>query len=233
MKIEDLTIKLEMSDEALKAQKKILKKAFTNEFGFWGTIILMMKVIQTAKRIRKEHPETISKARKLGKNPTKELVELTSLFLVLSKKMGKPEAYNFMRYKIIVPTAKISMPDIYQIDKLKQCEGEIFDNFKKYNVQLFKETTRQGTWKVEKFNESDDLLHFKVLNCANIELFNELGVPELGYFACHHDLAGYPIIEPIVDCEFRRPKTIADGVDYCHFHFYRKGTAPDNAHLNK
>lgn len=34
--------------------------------------------------------------------------------------------------------------------------------------------------------------------------------------------------------EFRRPCTIAkDGWDCCRFYFYRKGTAPDTAHLNK
>ena len=44
---------------------------------------------------------------------------------------------------------------------------------------------------------------------------------------------GYRVIEDDVDCEFRRLCTIAKGDDRCVFEFYRKGTAPDNAHLNK
>ena len=65
------------------------------------------------------------------------------------------------------------------------------------------------------------------------ELFGELGVPELGKFGCDHDLAGYAAIEDDVGCDFRRLCTIAKGDDRCVFEFYRKGTAPDNAHLNK
>ena len=65
-----------------------------------------------------------------------------------------------------------------------------------------------------------------------VELFNELGVPELGKFGCDHDIAGYPVIENDVNCEFRRLCTIANGDGHCLFEFYRKGTAPDNAYLN-
>jgi hypothetical protein len=81
-------------------------------------------------------------------------------------------------------------------------------------------------------NETDKLI-VTITTCANVELFSELGVPELGKFGCDHDLAGYPAIEDDVDCEFRRMCTIAKGDDSCIFEFYRKGTAPDNAHLNK
>ena len=73
----------------------------------------------------------------------------------------------------------------------------------------------------------------KITTCANVELFGEIGVPELGKFGCDHDLAGYAAIEDDVECEFRRMCTIAKGDDCCVFEFYRKGTAPDTAHLNK
>jgi hypothetical protein len=51
-------------------------------------------------------------------------------------------------------------------------------------------------------------------------------------FGCDHDVAGYPNIEEDVNCEFRRFCTLAKGSDHCLFEFYRKGTAPQNAHLN-
>lgn len=31
----------------------------------------------------------------------------------------------------------------------------------------------------------------------------------------------------------KRPCTVVKGGECCHFHFYRKGTAPDIAYLNK
>ena len=89
-----------------------------------------------------------------------------------------------------------------------------------------------GAWLMEKYQDEQDKLTIKVTTCTNVELFNELNVPELGKFGCDHDLAGYPVIEKDVDCEFRRLCTIANGDDHCLFEFYRRGTVPDNAHLN-
>ena len=107
------------------------------------------------------------------------------------------------------------------------------ENFKKFNIALFERTTRDRTWVMENFEDTKDKLTLKITTCANVELFTELGVPELGKFGCDHDLAGYPAIEDDVECEFRRMCTIAKGDDCCVFEFYREGTAPDNAHLNK
>jgi len=135
--------------------------------------------------------------------------------------------------RVPVEIAKTSMASLYQLDDLKKCEGDIFENFKKFNIAMFERTTRDGTWLMENYEDETDKLTIKITTCANVELFSELGVPELGKFGCDHDLAGYPIIEDDVDCEFRRMCTIAKGDDCCIFEFYRKGTAPDNAHLNK
>ena len=60
-----------------------------------------------------------------------------------------------------------------------------------------------------------------------LEIFTELGCPELAPFGCDHDLAGYPAITDTMHAEFRRPCTIAKGADLCEFRFYRQGTAPD------
>ena len=85
---------------------------------------------------------------------------------------------------------------------------------------------------MESYKNETDKLTIKITTCTNVKLFSELNVPELGKFGCDHDLAGYPLIEKDVDCDFRRLSTIASGDDYCLFEFYRRGTAPDNAHLN-
>jgi hypothetical protein len=119
------------------------------------------------------------------------------------------------------------------VDELKECEGDTFENFKRFNIALFQRTTRDGTWHMESYTDDPDKLTVTVTSCANVALFGELGVPELGKFGCDHDLAGYAVIEDDVGCDFRRLCTIAKGDPICVFEFYRKGTAPDNAHLNK
>ena len=129
--------------------------------------------------------------------------------------------------------APVSLPGLYQLNDLVECEGDVFDNFKKINRAMFTEIDRIGTWKNSGFNETEDLLEFKVSSCANVELFEASDCPELNTLGCDHDLAGYPLIENAVQCEFRRSCNIAKGSDCCHFHFYRKGTAPDTAHINQ
>ena len=98
---------------------------------------------------------------------------------------------------------------------------------------MFTTTDKMGTWKHNGFHETEDLLDFKVTTCANVELFEAIECPELNTLGCDHDLAGYPLIEEAVQCDFRRPCTLAKGGDCCHFQFYRKGTTPFSADLNK
>jgi hypothetical protein len=77
------------------------------------------------------------------------------------------------------------------VEDLKKCEGDTFENFKKFNIALFQRTTRDGTWHMESYTDDPDKLTVNVITCANVELWGELGVPELGKFGCDHDLAGY------------------------------------------
>jgi hypothetical protein len=183
--------------------------------------------------LRRGHPETRRKAAAISDIIEKELFTFSAMFLALAKRLGREEAYEFFKTRVINEIAQTSMSHIYQVDDLTKCEGDPFENFKKFNIALFQRTTRDGTWHMESYTDDPDKLTINVTTCANVELFGELGVPELGKFGCDHDLAGYAVIEGDVNCEFRRLCTIAKGDDRCVFEFYRKGTAPDNAHLNK
>jgi hypothetical protein len=168
----------------------------------------------------------------LVKNMDKQMVMMASLFFAIANKKGRKFAKAFME-GMMQKVASVSMPAIYQLDDLVKCEGDVFDNYKKYNRAMFTEIDRIGTWKNSGFHETKDLLEFQVTSCINVELCKAFGCPEIGGLGCVHDLAGYPLIEEAVQSDFRRLKTIDNGDDYCHFQFYRKGTAPDNAHLNK
>jgi len=129
--------------------------------------------------------------------------------------------------------AKTSMGHIYQLEDLKKCEGDVFENFKKFNIGMFQRTTRDGKWHMKYYTDEPGKLIVNIATYDNVELFGEVGVPELGKFGCDHDLVGYAGIEEDVNCDFRGFCTIAKGGDRCVFEFYRVGTAPDNAHLNK
>ncbi|MFC1693008.1 L-2-amino-thiazoline-4-carboxylic acid hydrolase [Candidatus Latescibacterota bacterium] len=235
MKVEELDkygAKLEMPKEAIKKQSKIMLSALRRQFGLWGMLSVFVDTYFLHRRLKIEHPETLKKAIALGKVVESELFIFSAMYLALAKRLGRKEAYDFFKIEIMNEIAKISMPSLYQLEDLKKCDGDIFENFKKMNIAMFERTTKDGTWLMEKYEDEKDKLTIKVTTCTNVELFNELNVPELGKFGCDHDIAGYPVIEKDVDCEFRRLCTIANGDGYCLFEFYRTGTAPDNAHLN-
>lgn len=236
MKVEELErygAPLEMPKEAVREQNKIMLRALKKEFGLFGMLGIIKETLFNNFKLRKQYPEAQKEIAEINKTLEKELFVFSGLFLAIAKRLGREEAYEFFRTKILNDMGKISIPGIYQLNDLVKCEGDVFDNFKKMNIALFERTTKDKTWHMDSYIDEPDKLTIKVTTCANIEFFEKLGVPELGKIGCDHDLAGYPVIEEDVQCEFRRLCTIAKGDDHCLFEFYRKGTAPNNAHLNK
>ena len=231
--LEKFGAKLEMPKEAVKKQGKIMLRALRKRFGVLGMLGIFKDTWVNQRQLRRDHPDTRQKAAAISDIIEKELFTFSAMFLALAKRLGREEAYEFFKTRVMNEIARTSMALIYQVDDLKRCEGDTFENFKEFNIAMFQRTTRDGTWHMESYTDDPDKLTVTVTTCANVELFGELGVPELGKFGCDHDLAGYAAIEDDVDCDFRRLCTIAKGDENCVFEFYRKGTAPDNAHLNK
>ena len=235
MKVEELSQYgkgLEMPRETLKRQEKTLFNLLKREFGLFGMIGIGMRLMKHAKRLKKEHPDQVEIARSVGKDQDKQVIMMAALFHAIADKRGRKFGQDFMT-KLIQTIAPISLPAIHQLDEVVKCEGDTFTNFKKFTRAMFEECDRLGSWKNDGFIDTEDCLEFKVTKCVNVELMEALGCPECKKLGCDHDLAAYPLMEDASQCEFRRPKTIADGDDYCHFFYYRKGTAPDTAHLNK
>jgi len=235
MKVEELSRygkPLGLPVDAQRKQVGIVFSAVRERFGLLRMVPFFLAVLSEQRRIRGAHPALVAKAREIGPEVSKEMVLLTALFKVAARRHGREEAYEFLK-DIFQRVAALSMPAIYQLDELVQCEGDVFENFKRFNVAMFEAMHRERTWETERIVNEKDVLRIKVVTCANVELFSALGCPELGMLGCDHDLAGYPVILDRVDAEFRRPCTLAKGGDHCDFNFYRKGTAPATEHLNK
>lgn len=235
MKVEELERyggTFEMPKEAMRKQGWIMIKALLKRFGIFGMLGIFRDMFFISRKLKNEHPETRRKAASLGKSVESEFFAFSALFLALTKRLGRENTYEYFKAEILSKISKISMPALYQLDDLKKCEGEVFENFKKMNISFFERSTKDGTWVMESCQDEKDKLTIKVITCANVEMFTEIGVPELGKFGCDHDVIAYPSIEKDVNCDFRRLKTIANGDGHCMFEFYRRGTAPDNAHLN-
>ena len=133
MKVEELEKyggNLEMPKEAVKAQDKIIFRALRKRFGMWGTIGVFKDTFKNQRKLKKEYPETRRKAAAISEVIEKELFVFSGVFLALAKRLGKKEAYEFFKTKVMNEIAKTSMASIYQLDDMKKCEGDIFENFK-------------------------------------------------------------------------------------------------------
>ena len=210
----------------------IVFRAIREEFGIMGVLPFLARVVREQRALRRQHPNVIDEARKLGPEVAREMVMLTALFNVAAARLGRGPAYDFLR-RLFQRIAVFTMPAIYQIDELVACEGDVFDNFKDFNQAMFEAMDREGTWKSDSIVDEPDRLRIKVVSCANVDLFTAIGAPELAKLGCDHDLAGYPVILDRVDAEFRRPCTLAKGGTYCDFNFYRRGSAPPTEAANR
>ncbi|MHC5074452.1 MAG: hypothetical protein ACYTFE_06480 [Planctomycetota bacterium] len=144
MKVEELEkygAALEMGKEAVREQNKIMFRALKKEFGLFGMLGIFKDTLFNNVRLRKQYPEVQKEIAEINKTLKKELFIFSGLFLAIAKRLGREEAYEFFRTKIINDMGKISIPDIYQLNDLVKCEGDVFDNFKKMNIAMFERTT--------------------------------------------------------------------------------------------
>jgi len=218
--------------EVQRRQIGIVLSSTREEFGFFGAVSFFLRVLVEQRRLRRAYPDLVAEAGRIGPEVATELVLLTSLFNVTASREGRERAYGFLK-RIFQRVAEYTMPAIYRVDELVECDGDPFENFKKFNKAMFTAMDRQGTWKTDGMADERDRLRIRVVSCANVDLFTAIGCPELGRLGCDHDLAGYPTILDRVNAEFRRPCTLAKGGDCCDFNFYRKGSAPPTEHLNR
>jgi hypothetical protein len=218
--------------EALEQQERIVFREIRQKFGWLGLLPFLVRVLLERRRVIRQYPDAYRRARELREDTAKEITLLVAMFNRIAEKEGRESAYRFVQ-KIFQDVAEYSMPALYQIDDLVECEGDVFENFKKFNVAWFEAMNEEGTWLVDEMKDEGDELTIVVDECANCVLAGAFECPEIAKLGCDHDLAGYPFILDRVNAEFRRPHTLAKGDAYCDFHFYRKGTAPDTGHLNK
>ncbi len=69
-----------------------------------------------------------------------------------------------------------------QLDELVRCDGDVFDNFKKFNVAMFEAGDRD--FRVQKIEETDNHLRIVVDRCLNVEAGKMFDCPEIAKPGC-------------------------------------------------
>jgi len=78
-----------------------------------------------------------------------------------------------------------------------------------------------GSLEIQALEKAPGKLDFNVTRCRYAELYQELGLAELGYlFHCNRDFAMVAGFGPGI--ELRRTQTIMQGAQYCDFRFRSK-----------
>jgi len=203
---------------------EILKK--TQYFGIFS---FMLRVRKEKVRLIDAYPEAYADLKKMGPTPTSQFLSMIAVFNVLAARDGREETYIFLK-GIWHRYAKYSMPMLYDVDNLCQCDGACYDNFKKFNVAMF---NAMDDYHVKEITDEEDCLTIIVDRCGSVDIAKAFDCPEIGMLGCDHDVAGYPAIEEKVGADFRRRHTIAKGDAYCDFMFFRRGTAPFDASENR
>ncbi len=209
---------------------KIIWKNLRSHFSFWESVIVLYKTWRRGKKTLKEHPAATKMLNDYGDQATKEFPMFFGMFLVVADKFGdRRQAYDKVIKPLMQDLAVISMPVLYEVDKLEKMEDP-FEAFKEYNVGLL---GNDPLYPIDEFVDNGDHFRFRVQSCIQYNLAKAFGVDELGEVGCDHDCFAYPLIEDRVNTVFRRPQTLAKGGTCCDFNFYRKGTEPKGPYENK
>lgn len=81
--------------------------------------------------------------------------------------------------------------------------------------------TRDKALEIDVIEESDEVLSFNVTRCRYAELYESLGIREIGTsFSCTRDFALIEGFNP--DISLERSQTIMEGAEYCDFRYRRK-----------
>ena len=90
------------------------------------------------------------------------------------------------------------------------------------SLQHFSETlqfwTRGDALKIEEIESSEDVLSFNVTRCRYAELYDSLGIRDIGtVFSCARDFALIEGFNP--DVSLTRTQTIMEGAPFCDFRY--------------
>lgn len=211
-----------LEKEVVKAQERIFMAEIKKRYGSFGRVPFFIDVFLMQRRAKKDYPEAFEELKKFGGQVVKEFLFLIAIFKAIAKREGRENAYPVL-IEMFQKGSPIAQRSMYQVDELVRCEGDVFDNFKKFNAAMFQASNFMFT---NTQTEEKDRQTSIVTKCAYVDMAEAFGVPEIAPIGCDNDLTGYPAIADELNMEFRRPCTLAKGGDHCKFLFYRKGAAP-------
>jgi hypothetical protein len=219
----------DIPEEAKKAQERIVMEMIKLKYGWFGRLPFFVRMYFEQRRLKKQYRETMEQLRFVGAGASEEFLMLVAMFNIFVRTDGRENAGASIIEMFQKVAAEAGMAALYQLDELLDCEGDVYDNFTKFNIAMFEGSQHlyDSTHTVD-----PDKHTITVTRCANVEFADAFDCPELRSLGCNFDIGGYPSIADQANVEFRRPITLANGDNCCAFSFYRKGTAPETEEID-
>jgi len=220
----------DIPEDAKKAQERIVMEMIKRKYGWFGRFPFFIRMYFEQRRLKKQYSEALAQLLGAPDHPGgQEFLMLVAMFNIFARTDGREGAWESIKEMFQSVAAEAGMAALYQLDELVDCEGDVYDNFTRFNIALFEGSQHlyDSTHTVD-----PDKHTITVTRCVNVELADAFDCPELRALGCNFDIGGYPAIEDRVEVEFRRPITIANGSDRCEFSFYRKGAAPETEEID-
>ncbi len=143
----------------------------------------------------------------------KEYAFIAWLYLRLTKKIGKKNAFEVLRASILTTGIAIQQANFRTVEAERNFENLV------YYQKKAKENGSTKLNKMEIITETTNKYEYRITKCSFYEIFNILGVPELTTIFCSIDNAIFCSYLP-EKITFHRNgigNTIADGNKYCEF----------------
>jgi hypothetical protein len=120
------------------------------------------------------------------------------------------------------PEAVLSVVQSTIVKIARQQGADLSNLIGNNSLQHFYETlqfwTRDDALNIEEIESSDDVLSFNVTRCRYAELYDRLGIRDIGtIFSCARDFALIEGFNP--DVSLTRTQTIMEGAPFCDFRY--------------
>ena len=159
---------------------------------------------------RMQKPDTLNEIGVLKRREIEARI-VAPLLEALGERFGREEVIEVARSVIV----KLAMQQ--GADLAVSMGGNSMSDF----VEAQSNWTKDNALEVEALAQNDEQFDFNVTRCRYAEMYQALGIPELGaVMSCNRDFMLMQGYNP--DIELTRTQTIMDGAAYCDFRFRKQ-----------
>ena len=172
---------IEFPKKARRQQGMIFLRELRSRYGTFGMVRLLAEVTAERRRIRQRYADEFRRYEtEIGPGVVKETQLLVSMFNVIARREGRENAYPVIR-DMMTDVGPHSMRAMYQVDELVECDGDVYENFKKFHMAMFDADLMQTVFRNTQTDSGDSFTFLRFFFVAffvgaSLWVFSEVAV---------------------------------------------------------